>query len=94
MNGNTFSIDTTLLSDYMTTANATAATVYPVVGGSDVLFRRVEDLVIEGNKAANPPLNGCRGGGIYFYRGFGPSSRAASCGTTTATASASSNPTT
>ena len=70
-NGNTFSIDTTLMSDYMTAAHATAATVYPVVGGSDIRSARVEDLVIEGNKGANPDLNGCRGGGIYFYRGFG-----------------------
>ena len=34
-------------------------------------MRAIEDLVIEGNKGANPPLNGCRGGGIYLYRGFG-----------------------
>jgi parallel beta-helix repeat protein len=31
----------------------------------------VEDLVVDGSKATNPPLNGCRGAGIYLYRGFG-----------------------
>jgi len=70
-NGNTFSVDTPLIADYMTGAHATAATVYPVVAGADIRAARVEDLVIEGNKGANPLLNGCRGGGIYLYRGFG-----------------------
>jgi nitrous oxidase accessory protein NosD len=70
-NGNTFSIDTALRADYMTTAHAQAATVYPVVGGSDIRSAGVEDLVIEGNKGNNPYLNGCRGAGIYFYRAFG-----------------------
>jgi hypothetical protein len=69
--GNTFSIDADMMSDYMVSAHAKAATVYPVVGGTDIRSARVEDLVIEGNKGANPYLNGCRGGGIYLYRGFG-----------------------
>jgi polygalacturonase len=70
-NGNTFSIDTALMADYMTAAHAKAASVYPVVGGSNIRSARVEDLVIEGNKGNNPHLNGCRGAGIYFYRAFG-----------------------
>jgi hypothetical protein len=69
--GNTFSLDTPLMSDCMTGAHATAATVYPVVGGSDIRGARVENLVIEGNKAANPYLDGCRGAGIYLNRAFG-----------------------
>ncbi len=69
--GNRFSIDADLMSDYMVSAHAKAATVYPVIGGTDIRSARVEDLVIEGNKQANPYLNGCRGGGIYLYRGFG-----------------------
>src|SRR4051794_17336682 len=70
-NKNTFSIDTPFIADYMTAAHATAATVFPVVVGSEVRAARVEDLVIEGNKGANPLLNGCRGAGIYFYGGHG-----------------------
>jgi len=70
-NGNTFAFDTPLIADYMTSAHAKAATVYPVVGGTDIRSARVEDLVIEGNKGTNPYLNGCRGAGIYFYRAFG-----------------------
>jgi hypothetical protein len=69
--GNRFSIDADLLSDYMVSGHAQAATVFPVVSGTDIREARVEDLIIEGNKGANPYLNGCRGAGIYLYRGFG-----------------------
>jgi hypothetical protein len=68
---NTFSIDATLMADCMVSSHAKAATVFPVVSGRDIKGARVEDLIIEGNKAANAPLNGCRGAGIYLYRGFG-----------------------
>jgi parallel beta-helix repeat protein len=68
---NTVAIDAPLGADCMVGAHAKAATVFPVVSGSDIRDAQVEDLVIEGNKAANPPLNGCRGAGIYLYRGFG-----------------------
>jgi hypothetical protein len=73
--GNTFSIDTPLGADCMVANHAKAATVFPVVSGSNIQGARVEDLVIEGNKGANPPLNGCRGAGIYLYRGFGTTIR-------------------
>jgi hypothetical protein len=69
--GNTFSIDVPLIADCMVADHATAATVFPVVSGSNIQGARVEDLVIEGNKAANPPLNGCRGAGIYLNLAFG-----------------------
>jgi parallel beta-helix repeat protein len=69
--GDTFSIDTPLGADCMVSGHAKAATVFPVVSGSDVEGVRIEDLVVEGSKATNPSLNGCRGGGIYLYRGFG-----------------------
>ncbi|WP_435010523.1 right-handed parallel beta-helix repeat-containing protein [Tundrisphaera lichenicola] len=69
--GNTFSIDTPLGADCMVSNHAKAATVFPVVSGSNIERARVEDLVIEGSRETNPPLNGCRGAGIYLYRGFG-----------------------
>jgi hypothetical protein len=71
--GNTFSIDVPLIADCMVADHATAATVFPVVSGSNIKGARVEDLVIEGNKSANPPLNGCRGAGIYLNLAFGTS---------------------
>jgi hypothetical protein len=69
--GNTFSIDAPLQADCMAAKHGTAATVFPVVSGSNIQGARIEDLVIDGNKVANPYLNGCRGAGIYLYRGFG-----------------------
>jgi parallel beta-helix repeat protein len=44
--------------------------VFPIVSGSHVEDVVIENLVIDGSKSTNPPLNGCRGGGIYLYRGF------------------------
>ena len=69
--GNTFSIDTSLNADCLITQKAQAATVFPVVSGYHVEGVRVENLIIEGNKSENVGLNGCRGGGIFLYRGFG-----------------------
>lgn len=68
---NTFSIDTPLGADCMVASHAMAATVFPVVSGYEIRDARVEDLVIEGGKDTNPYLNGCRGAGIFLYRGFG-----------------------
>ncbi len=70
-NGNTFSIDTPLNADCMVANKAQAATVFPVVTGYDIEGARVENLIIDGNKEDNVNLNGCRGGGIFLYRGFG-----------------------
>lgn len=69
--GNTFSIDAPLMADCMVSNRAMAATVFPIVSGSNIQGARVADLVIDGNKEENPYLNGCRGAGIYLYRGFG-----------------------
>ncbi|MBN2328039.1 MAG: right-handed parallel beta-helix repeat-containing protein [Candidatus Omnitrophica bacterium] len=69
--GNTVSISKPLGSDYMIHRNAKAATIFPVVSGYDVEGARVENLVIDGNKEENEPLGGCRGAGIFLYRGFG-----------------------
>ena len=70
-NGNTFSIDRPLNADCMVGNKAQAATVFPVVSGYHLEGARVEHLVIDGNKAENVALNGCRGAGIFLYRGFG-----------------------
>lgn len=67
---NTFSIDKPLMADCMVQNNAKAATVFPVVSAYDTEGVRIEDIIIEGNKQANVPLNGCRGAGIFLYRGF------------------------
>jgi polygalacturonase len=69
--GNTFSIDKPLMADCMVNQHANAATVFPVVSGYDLQGARIEDLIIDGNRDHNVPLNGCRGAGIFLYRGFG-----------------------
>jgi parallel beta-helix repeat protein len=70
-NGNTFSFDMPLNADCMVGNKAQAATVFPVVSGYHLEGARVENLVIDGNKDENVYLNGCRGAGIFLYRGFG-----------------------
>lgn len=67
----TFSISNPLMADCMVYNNAKAATVFPVVSGYHIEGARVENLIIDGNKENNIHLNGCRGGGIFLYRGFG-----------------------
>jgi hypothetical protein len=59
------------MADCMVQNGAKAATVFPVVSAYHTEGVRIENLVIEGNKQANVPLNGCRGAGIFLYRGFG-----------------------
>jgi parallel beta-helix repeat protein len=70
-NGNTFSIDKPLMADCMVSSEGRAATVFPVVSAYNTEEARIEDLVIDGNREANVALNGCRGAGIFLYRGFG-----------------------
>jgi len=60
-----------LNADCLVANKAMAATVFPVVTGYNLEGARLEDLVIDGNKSENIPLNGCRGGGVFLYRGFG-----------------------
>ncbi len=68
---NIFSFDNPLMADCMVANGAQAATVFPVVSGYHTEGVRIENLTIDGNKQANVPLNGCRGGGIFLYQGFG-----------------------
>lgn len=69
--GNTFSITTALGADYMVESKAQAATVFPVISGYNIEGARIENLAVDGAKDRNPPLNGCRGAGIFLYRAFG-----------------------
>lgn len=69
--GKTFSIDKPLMADCMVHNHAKAATVFPVVSGYELRGVTLEDLIIDGNSQANVHLNGCRGAGIFLYRGFG-----------------------
>lgn len=69
--GNTFAIDTPLNADCLIDKKAMAATIYPVVSGYYVDGVHLQNLIVEGNKDENTYIDGCRGGGIFLYRGFG-----------------------
>jgi hypothetical protein len=69
--GTTFRVSGPMQADYLASRNAMAATVFPVVSGTYVEGARVERLSVDGNRERNVGLNGCRGGGIYLYRGHG-----------------------
>lgn len=69
--GNTFSISRPLTADCMVANEAKAATVFPIVSGVEVEGVRIEDITVNGNQEKNVSLNGCRGAGIYLYRGHG-----------------------
>ena len=69
--GNTLSIDHPLMADCMVHKNAKAATVFPIVSGCNIQGAVVENLVIDGDQGNNVALNGCRGAGIYLFRGHG-----------------------
>ena len=58
------------MSDCMVGQHAQAATVFPVISGYDLQQARVENLVVDGNRDENLALDGCRGAGIFLYRGF------------------------
>ncbi len=92
--GNTFAIDAPLMADCLVSGHAKAATVFPIVSGRDIEGAVVEDLVVEGNKGANAPLNGCRARGSTSIAASARRSGGAWCGTSAATASASSSRTT
>lgn len=70
-NGSTLALDRPLNADCTVSDGAKAVTVYPVVSGYDLEGVRIEHLVIVGNREHNPPMDGCRGAGIFLYRGFG-----------------------
>lgn len=69
--GNTFAITKPLNADCMVHRDAWAATIYPVISVYHTEGVRIENLTIEGNRENNSHLNGCRGAGIFLYRGHG-----------------------
>ena len=68
MEGNTLRLNGRHQSDYVMQRGAWATNTFPVISGRHVENIRLEGLTVEGNKAENQPLNGCRGAGIYFMR--------------------------
>ena len=59
---------TPLQADCMVHNNAIAKNTFPLISGYYGENIRVEGVTIDGNRANNAHLNGCRGAGIFFYR--------------------------
>ena len=64
---NTFGINKPLQADCMVFRNAIAKNAFPIISAYYAENVEIEGLTIDGNRSINPPLNGCRGAGIFFY---------------------------
>lgn len=58
-------------SDFTVRGGATVQNVFPLIAGYGVKGATVDGMVCDGNREANPALNGCRGGAIYLFRSEG-----------------------
>ncbi len=68
--GNYFTLSRSMNADIMVSDGGFAATVFPVISGYQLQDARVENLIVDGNRAANPTqVDGCRLAGIFLYRG-------------------------
>ena len=65
---NTFIINSPLQADCMVHNSAIAKNTFPLVSGYHAENIRIEGVTVDGNRANNAHLNGCRGAGIFFYR--------------------------
>ena len=65
---NTFVINSPLQADCMVYNNALAKNTFPILSSYYAENIRIEGVTIDGNRANNAHLNGCRGAGIFFYR--------------------------
>jgi hypothetical protein len=66
--GNTIYFDNRTVNDYIASKNGTISNSISLVEAVGVENVRIADLVVEGNKAANEYINGCRGGGVYIHK--------------------------
>ena len=65
---NTFIINNPLQADCMVYNNAIAKNTFPILSAYYAENIRIEGVTVDGNRANNAHLNGCRGAGIFFYR--------------------------
>ena len=55
-------------SDFTVAGGAVVQNTFPLIAGYGVTGASVEGFICDGNKAATPMLNGCRGGAIYLFQ--------------------------
>jgi len=65
---NVIYFDNRTVNDYLASLNGTITNGCSIIEAVEVENVKIADLVIEGNKATNDYINGCRGGGIYIHK--------------------------
>ena len=65
---NTIYFDNRTVNDYIASLNGTVSNTFSIIEAVDVENVKIADLVVEGNKAKNEYINGCRGGGVYIHK--------------------------
>ncbi len=65
--GNKINFDRETARKYSVSKNGIVSNGCSIIEGMYVIDVKITDLTIEGNKETNDYINGCRGGGIYFY---------------------------
>lgn len=65
---NVIYFDNRTVNDYLASLNGTITNGCSIIEAVDVENVKIADLVVEGNKATNDYINGCRGGGIYIHK--------------------------
>jgi len=68
--GHEFTLTRPMNADILVSDGGFAATVFPVISGSELEDAVVEHVTVDGNRAENPTqVDGCRTAGIFLYRG-------------------------
>jgi hypothetical protein len=65
---NVIYFDNNTVNDYKSSLNGTVTNGCSVIEAVEAENTKIADLVIEGNKATNSYINGCRGGGVYIHK--------------------------
>lgn len=65
---NTIYFDNRTVNDYIASLNGTVSNSFSLIEAVDAENVKISNLVIEGNKASNEYINGCRGGGVYIHK--------------------------
>ena len=65
---NVIYFDNGTVNDYIAAQNGVVSNGCSIVEAVGVANVKISDLVVEGNKATNDYINGCRGGGIYIHK--------------------------
>ncbi len=68
VDANVVYLDNRTLNDYLAPENGVIANSFSLVQAIEAEDVRIANLTVDGNKATNDYINGCRGGGIYLHK--------------------------